>query len=114
MTTAGIPFLLPDIRAYRTRQDEEVLPVPDSLAQLEHRRAAIAQQISQLGDLRPGSISDAPGRCGKPICHCHQPGHPVHGPNLRLISRPKERSRLNFFNYYTQLTDWSNGHTIPL
>jgi hypothetical protein len=40
--------------------------MPDSLADLEHRRAAIAQQISQLGDLRPGSITATSGRCGKP------------------------------------------------
>ena len=58
--------------------------MPNSLAALEQRRAAIAQQISQLGDLRPGSISATSGRCGKPSCHCHQPGQPVHGPNLRL------------------------------
>jgi hypothetical protein len=56
----------------------------DSLAELERRRAAIARQISQLGDLRPGSISSTSGRCGKPGCRCHQPGQPVHGPNLRL------------------------------
>jgi hypothetical protein len=58
--------------------------MPDSLADLEHRRAAIVQQISQLGDLRPGSITATSGRCGKPSCHCHQPGQPVHGPTLRL------------------------------
>jgi hypothetical protein len=58
--------------------------MPDSLSDLQHRRTAIAQQISQLGDLRPGSISPTSGRCGKPACHCHQPGHSVHGPNLRL------------------------------
>jgi len=58
--------------------------MPDSLTELEHRRAAIAQQIAQLGDLRPGSITGTSGRCGKPSCRCHQPGQPVHGPNLRL------------------------------
>jgi hypothetical protein len=58
--------------------------MPDSLAELERRRAAIAHQISQLGDLRPGSITATSGRCGKPSCRCHQAGQPVHGPNLRL------------------------------
>jgi hypothetical protein len=56
----------------------------DSLTELEHRRAAITQEIAQLGDLRPGSITGTSGRCGKPSCHCHQHGQPVHGPNLRL------------------------------
>lgn len=51
---------------------------------LEERRNAIAQQIADLGDLRPGSISSTSGRCGKPNCHCHRPGQPSHGPNLRL------------------------------
>jgi len=55
-----------------------------SLADFEQRRQAIAQQVAQLGDLRAGSITSTSGRCGKPSCRCHQPGQPVHGPNLRL------------------------------
>jgi hypothetical protein len=66
--------------------------MPDSLAELEHRRAAIAQQISGLGDLRPGSITGTSGRCGKPSCHCHQPGQPGHGPNLRLTFKIAART----------------------
>ena len=56
----------------------------DILDELEHRREAIAQQIAQLGDLRPGSITSTSGQCGKPGCRCHQPGQQTHGPNLRL------------------------------
>ena len=55
-----------------------------SLADFEQRRQATAQQVAQLGDLRAGSITSTSGRCGKPGCRCHQPGQPVHGPNLRL------------------------------
>ena len=58
--------------------------MPDSLQDLEFRRAELAQQFARLGDLRSGSISDTSGRCGKPNCRCHQPGQPVHGPNPRL------------------------------
>lgn len=58
--------------------------MPHSLAELEQRREAITQQIAQLGDLRPGSITNTSGRCGKPECRCHQPGQTGHGPNLRL------------------------------
>src|SRR6516225_5670294 len=54
------------------------------LAELEQRRKAITQQIAQLGDLRPGSVTSTSGRCGKPDCRCHQPGQPGHGPNVRL------------------------------
>ena len=58
--------------------------MPDSLPELELRRAGLVKQFARLGDLRSGSISGTSGRCGKPNCHCHQPGQPVHGPNPRL------------------------------
>lgn len=58
--------------------------MPDSLDELESRRAVIAGQFSELGDLRPGSITPTSGRCGKPTCRCHQSGQLGHGPNDRL------------------------------
>src|SRR5271170_1421376 len=58
--------------------------MPQSLSDLELRREVLAQRIAELGDLRPGSITATSGRCGKPECHCHQPGQPGHGPNFRL------------------------------
>lgn len=58
--------------------------MPDSLDDLETRRAIIARQFTELRDFRPGSITPTSGRCGKPNCRCHQPGQPGHGPNDRL------------------------------
>jgi len=58
-----------------------------SLEALESRRAALVEQICQLGDLRPGSITPTTGRCGNPRCHCHRPGETGHGPNYRLTFR---------------------------
>ena len=66
--------------------------MPDSLANLESRRAEIVQQFAGLGDLRSGSISNTSGRCGKPNCRCHQPGQPVHGPNPRLTYKVQGRT----------------------
>ena len=48
------------------------------------QRTQIIRQISELGDLRPGSITSTSGRCGKPSCRCHRPGQPGHGPHPRL------------------------------
>lgn len=56
----------------------------DSLPELESRRSRLIDQIVDLGDFRPGSISATRGRCGNPNCHCHKPDDPGHGPNLRL------------------------------
>ncbi len=58
--------------------------MPDSLQNLESRRAVLVKQFACLGDLRSGSVSNTSGRCGKPNCHCHQPDQPLHGPNARL------------------------------
>lgn len=61
--------------------------MPESLATLEQQRASILTRILELGDLRSGSITAINGRCGKPNCHCHQPGQPGHGPNFRLTRK---------------------------
>ncbi|MEO8659837.1 MAG: DUF6788 family protein [Bryobacteraceae bacterium] len=61
--------------------------LPDSLSTLEQRRSDILTRILQLGDFRSGSITAIKGRCGKPNCHCHQPGQLGHGPNFRLTRK---------------------------
>lgn len=58
--------------------------MPDSLQDLESRRAELVKKLAHLGDFRSGSVSNTSGRCGKPNCHCHQPGQPPHGPNARM------------------------------
>ena len=58
--------------------------MPLSLDELEQHRSRLAAQLSQLGDLRPGSVTGIVRRCGKSTCHCAQPDDPGHGPTLRL------------------------------
>jgi hypothetical protein len=67
--------------------------MPESLHELERRRAAIVQKIAGLGDLRPGSITTTQGKCGKPTCHCAEAGHPGHGPHWRLTYKAEGRTR---------------------
>jgi hypothetical protein len=66
--------------------------VPDTLPSLEQDRSKLLRQISQLGDLRPGSIVAAMGRCNKPNCHCARPDDPGHGPNFRLTRKVKGKT----------------------
>lgn len=61
--------------------------MPDSLPVLEVQRAAIQQQIAQLGDMRAGSITTTGGRCGNSRCHCHEKDDPGHGPFYRLTRK---------------------------
>lgn len=58
--------------------------MPDSLPELLDSRSHLLQELSQLGDFQPGSISSVTRRCGKPNCHCAQPNDPRHGPHRQL------------------------------
>jgi Family of unknown function (DUF6788) len=56
----------------------------EPLPLLESRRAELLRALTNLKDMRPGSVVGAVFRCGKPSCHCARPQDPGHGPNLRL------------------------------
>jgi hypothetical protein len=58
--------------------------MPQSVSDLEQERSAILQRLTDLGDLRPGSITTTSGRCGKANCRCHRPNEPPHGPTDRI------------------------------
>jgi hypothetical protein len=53
-----------------------------SLPELEARRDRLFVQLSAVGDVRRGSVSENYRTCGKPNCACAQPGHPGHGPRF--------------------------------
>jgi hypothetical protein len=78
--------------------------MPDSLVGLEARRAAVHSQISQLGDMRSGSITGTGGRCGNPNCHCHRPGDPGHGPYYRLTRKVNGKTVTETFSSAASLT----------
>lgn len=75
----------------------------ESLAALEQQRSNILKQIVELGDLRSGSITAINGRCGKPNCHCHQPGQPAHGPNFRLTRKVNGKTVSESFSSAAEL-----------
>jgi len=58
-----------------------------SLTTLEEQRYDLQTKISQLGDMRSGSITTTGGRCGTPGCHCRKEGDPGHGPFYRLTRK---------------------------
>ena len=64
----------------------------NTLAALESSRASLLHQLSQLGDMRPGSVMVVFRRCGKPTCHCAQPKDPGHGPHFQLTSKQEGKT----------------------
>lgn len=62
------------------------------LGDLEQQRSAILHRLTDLGDLRPGSITTTSGRCGKANCRCHRPDEPPHGPADRLAYKSEGKT----------------------
>src|SRR5450755_4021541 len=66
------------------------MPLP--LSDLEQQRSSLLQQISALGDFRPGPITGTGGRCGCASCHCHRDNDPGHTPHPRLTYKVNGKS----------------------
>lgn len=57
---------------------------PTALEELEAKGANLKAVLARIGDMRPGSLSETYGKCGKPSCHCAKPGSRGHGPSWLL------------------------------
>ena len=68
-----------------------------SVAVLEVTRTKLLQQFLGLGDLRRGSVSAVPRRCGKSQCHCALPDSEGH-PQFRLLRKVKGKSVAESFS----------------
>jgi uncharacterized protein DUF6788 len=66
--------------------------MPNPLSALVDNRSTLLQQISELGDFQPGSITSASRRCGSPRCHCAKPDDPGHGPHFQLTQKVKGKT----------------------
>ena len=62
-----------------------------SLADLQAHRTKLLRQFLSLGDFRPGTVSAATRRCGKPTCHCAKPDSAGH-PQFRLLRKRKGKT----------------------
>src|SRR4030042_2060944 len=65
--------------------DGGAMPTPlDKARTLAERRAELKTQLTQVGDLRPGSLVERYRRCGKAGCHCVGKDSDGHGPSWSL------------------------------
>lgn len=64
---------------------------------LQKRIQQIKKQLSEIGDLRPGSLSTQYNVCGNPTCRCKRTDNPVkHGPYYQISYTRKNRSKTEF------------------
>ena len=58
-------------------------PAPP-LDTLRLQRDDLKAALTQIGDMRPGSLVPRFRKCGKPTCHCAKKGSKGHGPSYSL------------------------------
>lgn len=67
--------------------------MPDPIHSLEAERDDILRQMSRLGDMRKGSITETFRGCGKRACACFAPDHPGHGPYYAFTTKVGGKTR---------------------
>ena len=64
----------------------------ESVETLAKRRDELKARLSQIRDMRPGSLWPRYRKCGKPTCHCAKEGSPGHGPVWTLTWKAKGKT----------------------
>ena len=68
-----------------------------TLAQLQRQLLKIQTELSTLGSIHPGSLSEQYNVCGTPGCHCKDAKKPQkHGPYYQLNYTWRGKSRTRF------------------
>ena len=57
------------------------------------QRDQLKNQISHIGEMRPGSLVARFRKCGKPTCHCAKKGAKGHGPCYSLTHTVSGKTR---------------------
>lgn len=60
---------------------------PLSLSSLRKHKASLLNKIANLGDFRPGSLTERFRTCGKARCHCAREDSPGHGPSWSVTRK---------------------------
>jgi hypothetical protein len=64
---------------------------------IQHQIEAIRKQLTQLGPMHPGSLSEQFNVCGNPTCRCKDPKDPQrHGPYYQLSYTWRGKSSTRF------------------
>lgn len=94
--------------------------MPTKLQELEGRVRRIKAELTRLGELRPGALSEQYNVCGKPGCRCKATPPEKHGPyyqlswsrngrsTTRFVRRPELRAVRGQIKAYQRLQDLVN------
>jgi hypothetical protein len=69
----------------------------NKLKQIQNKIKKIKEELLEIGELRPGSLSKQFNVCGKPSCKCKDPKNPKkHGPYYQISYTRKGKSSSTF------------------
>lgn len=68
------------------------MPIIDADMQHQQKKATLLRHIESMLPFRQGSLEKRFRKCGKPNCHCAQPGSPGHGPIWVLTRKVKGKT----------------------
>jgi hypothetical protein len=86
-----------------------------SSSALRRRRKNLLKKLPPLDTILRGSLIERFRRCGKQNCHCHQEGHPGHGPKYYLsVSRTGQRPEMDYIpqDYQEQASEYLNNFQV--
>lgn len=67
--------------------------MPKSIEQLEKERVLLLNELTRVGDMRRGSITEVFRRCGKDNCACARSDHPGHGPFYAYTTKVQGKTK---------------------
>jgi hypothetical protein len=74
-------FLGPDACFLLTKADNQYKLSAMTILQIQRRIEQVRRQLTDLGPLHPGTLTEQYNVCGTPGCHCKDPKDPrKHGP----------------------------------
>jgi len=68
------------------------MPIIEADMQHQQKKVSLLRQIESMLPFRQGSLEKRFRKCGKPNCHCAQPGSPGHGPTWVLTRKVKGKT----------------------
>ena len=67
------------------------MPNPVSIDELTRRRDSLREALTEVGDVRPGTLVKITRKCSKPTCRCARPDDPGH-PGWALMRQVKRKT----------------------
>jgi len=90
-------FLVPDACFLLTKADNQYKLSAMTILQIQRRIEQVRRQLTDLGPLHPGTLTEQYNVCGTPGCHCKDPKDPSkHGPYYQLSFSRRSRSTSRF------------------